>query len=68
MTQHPFKSQQHMPKKEMITKYYIYISQCKDKVGNQQKSLINILPQRQTNRKKIIDRTKFKQKKMQPTI
>jgi hypothetical protein len=39
MTQHPFKSQQHMPKKgnDSPSVKTIYISQCKDKVGNQKK-------------------------------
>jgi len=39
MTQHPFKSQQHMPKKgnDSPGVKTIYISQCKDKVGNQKK-------------------------------
>jgi len=38
---------------------YIYISQYKDKIGNQQKSLI---PKDKQNRKKINDITKFLKK------
>jgi hypothetical protein len=71
MTQHPFKSQQHMPKKgnDSPSVKIIYISQCKDKVGNQKKVWLISFPKDKQNRKKINDETKFKQKKkMQPII
>ncbi len=65
MTQHPFKSQQHMPKKgnDSPSVKTIYISQCKDKVGNQKKVWLISFPKDKQNRKKINDETKFKQKK-----